>query len=85
MSDRGSGGLSLQATWRSLGHRLAVAGGCLAALIALLNHVPIHTSSLRGVAAYVAVLVVAKLGLFALERAIAIEERAQEADDETNP
>ena len=77
--------MSLQATWRSLGHRLAVAGACLAALISLLNHVPLYTASLRGVVAYAAVLVVAKLGLFALERSIAIEERAKEADDETTP
>ena len=82
MSDRGSGEFSLQATWRSLGHRFAVAGGCLAALIALVNHVPVSTASLRGAVAYVVVLVVAKLGLFALERAIALEARAESQDEE---
>ena len=85
MSDRGSDGLSLRTAWQSLGHRLAVAGGCLAALISLLNHVPVLTASLRGAAAYAVVLVVAKVGLFALERALALEARMEASDDETTP
>ncbi|MEW6073163.1 MAG: hypothetical protein AB1726_11315 [Planctomycetota bacterium] len=85
MFDRGSGGLSLAAAWRSLSHRLAVAGGCLAALVSLLNHVPVRTASLRGAVAYAAVLVVAKLGLFALERALALEARKETPEEETKP
>ena len=87
MSDRGSGEPSLQGTWQSLAHRLAVAGGCLAALISLLNDVPVSMASLRGAAAYAAVLVVAKLGLIALLRAVSIEEQAeaQAQDEESIP
>ena len=82
MSDRGSGDFPLHATWRSLGHRCAVAGGCLAALVALFNHVPVSTASLRGAVAYIVMLVVAKLGLFALERAIALDARSDSQDEE---
>ncbi len=85
MSDRSFDGLSLLATWRSLGHRFAVAGGCLAALISLLNDAPVLTASLRGAAAYAVVLVVAKLGLVALEHTLALEKRAQAKDEEPNP
>ncbi len=84
MSDRSSGEVSLQATWRSLAHRAAVAGGCLAALISLFHHVPVSTASLRGAAAYAVVLLVARLGLYALEHALALEAR-QEAQDEEPP
>jgi hypothetical protein len=85
MSDRSSGEVSLQTTWRSLAHRAAVAGGCLAALISLFHHVPVSTASLRGATAYAVVLLVARLGLFALERALEFDAQAESQDEEPQP
>ena len=62
--------VQLREAWQSLGHRLAVAGGCLIGLISLFHHVPVSTASLRGAALYIAIRLIAKVGLFALERAL---------------
>jgi hypothetical protein len=67
MSDRGADGLPLRTAWTALSHRLAVAAGSFVALVALFHHVPILQTSLRGLAAWAAVRLVAKLGLLALE------------------
>ena len=66
----------MREAWRSMGHRAAVAAGALAALISLFHHVPVSIASLRGAGAYIAVLLVAKYGLVAFERARALEQRA---------
>ena len=63
----------LRATWIGLAHRLAVAGACAVGLLSLFHHAPATTACLRGGALYVAIRVIAKLGLFAVERAIALE------------
>ncbi len=60
----------LRSAWRSLGHRVAVAGGCLVALVSLFHHVPLSTASLRGGAAYLAARLIARWGLLALEQAL---------------
>ena len=71
MTDRALDAGHLRSLWRSFAHRIAVAGGSLVALISLLHHVPLSTACLRGGAAFVAVRLVARAGLFALERALA--------------
>lgn len=73
MIDRGSGGFPLESAWRAISHRLAVIGGSLAGLMSLLHHAPIPTAALRGLATYVAVLCVSRLGLAALERATVLD------------
>ena len=83
MSDRGSGEVSLRLAWRPFGRRLAVASGCLAALISLFNHVPVSVASLRGGLAFASVLVVMKLGLFALEKSLAADATAGDGEEET--
>ena len=82
MADRGFDEVSLQDAWRALGRRLAVAAGSLVALVSLFHHVPISVASLRGGAAFLAVLFVSRLGRFALERTAALDasERAKEAE-----
>ena len=49
-------------TWTAFGHRTAVATGAGAALIALLRHVPVHIASLRGALAWLAVVLLFRLG-----------------------
>ena len=60
--------------WTAFVHRAAVTAGCLAALVALLGHVPAHVASLRGGLAWGAVLVVGRLGRWLLERTAASDE-----------
>lgn len=84
MSDKGYGGPDLRPTWRSLAHRVAVAGGSLVALISLFHHVPVSVAALRGAIAYVAVLAVSRLGWVALERALSIDRSAARSGDETD-
>jgi hypothetical protein len=54
---------------------LAVAAGSLAALLSLLSHVPVPIACLRGAAAWALVLVVSRIGLVALERALTLDLR----------
>lgn len=61
---------SLQVAWFALAHRLSVAGGSAVGLLSLFAHTRVHVACLRGFAAFVAVRVVAKLGFWALERAL---------------
>ncbi len=70
--------VQLREAWTGLGHRLAVAGGCLIGLISLFHHVPASTASLRGAGLYIAIRVIAKWGLIALERAIELSPEGQE-------
>ena len=74
--DKASGEVSLRPAWRPLARRTAVAAGCFAALVSLLNHVPVSVASMRGAAAFAAVLVIAKLGLAALQASLAADARA---------
>ena len=66
MTDNAHGEFSLQATWRAMGHRIAVIGGCFVGLISLFNHVPASTAAIRGAAAWLGVLVLAWLSGLAL-------------------
>lgn len=70
MTDRAVDPEHLRSTWRSLGCRVAVAGGCLVALVSLFHHVPVSTASLRGGVAFVALRLIARWGLFAVEQAL---------------
>ncbi len=61
--------------WRPLGHRIAVASGSLVGLVSLLNDVRVSTASLRGAAAYFAILLTSWLGSLAMDRALDYDER----------
>ncbi|MDF1800000.1 MAG: hypothetical protein P1V81_12550 [Planctomycetota bacterium] len=52
----------LQTAWRDLTRRLAVLAAAGAGLLSLVMDAPVITAALRGAAAYVALLVVAKIG-----------------------
>jgi hypothetical protein len=82
--DKASGEVSLQSAWRPLARRVAVAGGCFAALVSLLNHVPVSVASMRGAAAFVVLLVIARLGLAALSASLAADGRREDGE-ETQP
>jgi len=88
-TDRSGGGSlagsPLSAAWRALAHRSAVAGGCAAAIVSLWHHVPVSTAALRGGAAWLAVLVTARLGWLALARALALEARRREREASEEP
>ena len=60
MVDKGPDGASLRGAWRSLGQRVAVAGGSFVALLSLFHHVPASTAALRGAAAWFGVLVLTR-------------------------
>jgi hypothetical protein len=64
--------------WRSATGRLAVASGCLVALLSLFQHVPPTVASLRGGAAWISVLLVARLGRSALLLAENVDRAAAE-------
>ena len=79
-----SGGHILEAAWRALSHRAAVAGGCAAAIVSLDKHVPLSTVALRGGATWLVVLVTARLGWLAVVRALAIEAQGNEEGGDTS-
>ena len=83
MLDKGSGESSLQSSWRAITRRLAVAAGSLAALLSLLHHVPVSVASLRGGAAWLLVLVLSRLGWFALDRALDFDGASKRPDQGT--
>ncbi len=85
MSDRGSEEVSLRLAWRPFERRVAVAAGCLVALISLFHHVPVSVASLRGGLAFASVLAVMKLGLFALEKSLAADKAAGRGEEEPQP
>ena len=70
---------------RALGLRLAAAGGCSVALLALWHHVPVWLASLQGAAALLALALVARLGAFALGRALELDRRARATREEARP
>jgi hypothetical protein len=78
-NDKPSGEFSLQSAWRPLARRVAVAAGAFAALVSLLNHVPVSVAAMRGAAAFAAVLVIAKVGLAALSASLHADERTRDA------
>ncbi|TAJ21874.1 MAG: hypothetical protein EPO68_04065, partial [Planctomycetota bacterium] len=57
--------------------RVAVAAAAGSALVSLLQHVPVWVACARGGASLACVLVIGKLGLYALERAAQDEQAAQ--------
>ena len=69
MVDRSTAELRLTSAWRSLGTRVAVAGGSGMALLSLFHHVPPSTAALRGGATWLALLLVTRAGAFALRSA----------------
>lgn len=73
----------LSTAWRSLGSRLAVSGGCLAALISLLHHVPVSTAAVRAGLTWLALLAVTRVGAAALRFAERFD--ALEREREGNP
>ena len=56
----------LQTTWRDLTRRLAVLAAAGAGLLSLVMDAPVTVAALRGAGAYVALLVVAKIGSLAI-------------------
>jgi hypothetical protein len=54
--------------------RVAVAAAAGTALLSLLQHVPVWIACARGMGALAGVLIVGRLGLFALERAAEAEQ-----------
>jgi hypothetical protein len=56
-----------------------VIGASLAGLMSLLHHAPIHTAALRGLATYLVVLCLGRLGLAALRRAMELDEGERRA------
>ncbi len=84
MSDKSDGEIQLRHAWRSLSHRLAVAGGSFVALLSLFHHVPVSVAAMRGAAGYFALLIVSKLGLAALSWALQLDSRARAREEESN-
>ncbi len=83
MTDRAVKTVQLRAAWHSLGHCLAVAGGSLIGLISLFHHVPVSTASLRGGALYLAIRLISKAGLAALELAISLGTEAKTSQEQS--
>jgi len=72
--DKAAGEAFLASAWGSLGHRVAVTGGSFVALLSLFHHVPPSTAALRGAGTWFALLVVARLGGFALRHAFRLDD-----------
>jgi len=82
MVDIGSGAVPLGRVWTAFGHRAAVVAGALAALTALIQHVPVRFACLRGALAWAAVLLVTRASLWLLQRT-SVEEGSTEESSET--
>lgn len=82
MTDRAWDETPLREVCRSLGHRIAVAGGSLVALLSLFHHVRVSTAALRGGSTYLALLLVARLGFAALVQARALDAKAKAEAEE---
>jgi hypothetical protein len=78
MTDNGCDEFSLVASWRAIGHRIAVIGGCFVGLISLFNHVPVSTVAMRGGATWFGVLIVSWLSSLALDWANRFDQMAAE-------
>jgi len=77
MPDKPSGEAYRASSALPLARRAAVAAGCFVGLISLFHHVPVSIAALRGGATYLAVLIVGRLGLAALERSLAADRRVE--------
>jgi hypothetical protein len=67
---------------QALGRRLAAAGGLVVALISLLQHAPLWTASLQGLATLVILRLGTRLGVGALARAIAYDQASVRSKEE---
>ena len=76
MVDKPADGTTLQSAWRSLGQRIAVAGGALVAILGLLYDVPTTTAALRGAGTWLALLAAVRFGAWALACAQDLDQRA---------
>lgn len=62
LTDTSNVNFCLQTAWRDLTRRLAVLAAAGAGLLSLVMDAPVTTAALRGAGAYVALMVVAKIG-----------------------
>lgn len=85
MADRTIDKPSIENTWRALAGRLATFAGSATALVALWHHVPPHVAALRGAGAWLVVLVVSRVGLRALCRAIDLDLAHASPEQEDAP
>jgi len=69
----------------ALGRRLAAAGGCSVALLSLWQHAPVWLACLRGGAALAALGIGARLGVFALARALELDRGTATVREESRP
>ena len=70
---------SLTSVWRALTSRLAVAVGATTALLSLIANTPVWVASLRGVVAWLALVLIAKCFGFAFDEPADPETEAEEA------
>ena len=82
MADKRPDEVALRQAWRPLSHRFAVATGSFVALVSLFHHVPVSTAALRGAGTYAAILLVARLGLWAMETTLQLEKPHDTAEEE---
>ena len=78
MVDKAPDASALSAAWRSLGQRIAVAGGCFVALLSLFHHVPTSTAALRGGIAWIGVLALTRFSGFVLKQALRFDAMSAE-------
>ncbi len=76
MADRKSVEVPLRHAWQAFSCRLAVAAASFVGLLSLLRHVPASTAALRGAVTYFVLRFAARLAGAALERAEALDRRA---------
>jgi hypothetical protein len=82
MADRSIDRPVIESAWQALGGRLAAIAGSLAALVSLISDAPPHIAALRGAAAWAVLLVISKLGLAALCRAIEYDRKPSAEPEE---
>ena len=82
MPGKPSSPAELHVAWHSLSHRIAAAGGSLAALLSLLGDAGVSTACVRGGCTYLAIRVAGRLGALALERASRMDAAAQRVEEE---
>ncbi len=85
MVDIGGGAVPLGRVWTAFGHQAAAVAGALAALTALIVHVPVPIACLRGALAWAAVLLVTRASLWLLQRTSPEDEvtETQDAQEST--
>ncbi len=80
-ADNAHGAIRLLDAWQALGHRLAAFAGALTALIALIAHVPVKNASLRGAGAWIAVLLLFRVGRWLSPYTAAVPAEDAEAQE----